>query len=91
VAGRVDQVEEVVLPILRAVDHANGMALDGDAALALEIHGVEYLLAHLLVGERTGVLQQTVGERRLTVVDVRDDAKVANAFLRKCHLSANVS
>jgi len=38
------------------------MTLDGDAALALEVHSVEHLRTHLLVGERAGALEQAVGE-----------------------------
>src|SRR5580698_1528622 len=53
------------------------MGLDGDAALALEVHGVEHLGLHLAHGERSGQLQQAVRQRGFTVVDVRDDRKVA--------------
>ena len=42
VARGVDQVELVALP-----DHAHGLRLDRDPALALEVHRVEHLVAHL--------------------------------------------
>ena len=54
------------------------MRLDGDAALALEIHRVEELRLHLARLERAGDLEEAVGQRRLAVVDVRDDGKVAD-------------
>ena len=44
VAGRVDQVEDVVLAVARPVVEAHGLRLDGDAALALDVHRVEHLL-----------------------------------------------
>jgi hypothetical protein len=47
--------------------------------------GLEDLLAHLLVRERAGGLEQSVGERRLAVVDVRDDAEISDSFLGKRH------
>ena len=47
VARRVDQVELVVWPSPRLVEDAHGLRLDGDAALALEVHRVEHLLLHV--------------------------------------------
>ena len=74
--GRVDEVELVAAPV-----HADGLRLDRDPALALEVHRVEQLLAHLALGDRAGQLEDAIGERRLAVVDVRDDREVANAVL----------
>jgi hypothetical protein len=54
--------------------------LDGDAALPLELVVIEHLLSHLAVVERAGGLEEPVRERRLSVVDMRNDAKVANAI-----------
>ena len=73
---RVDQVELVPLP-----RDAHRLGLDRDPALALEIHRVEQLLAHVAVGDGVGELEDPVGERRLAVVDVRDDREVADAAL----------
>ena len=78
VAGRVDQVELVSLAVVRGVHHADGVGLDGDAALALQVHGVEHLGLHLARGERSGELQQAVGQRGFAVVDVRDDREIAD-------------
>jgi hypothetical protein len=56
-------------------------ALDGDAALALDVHPVEVLRAHVdAFVDDAGDLQHAVGERRLAVVDVRDDAEVADGL-----------
>ena len=76
VAGRVDQVELVALP-----GDAHGLRLDRDSTLALEIHRIEQLVAHLARGDRLGELEDAIGERRLAVVDVRDDREVADVFL----------
>ena len=47
-AGRIDQVQlDTSCAVLRLVVHPNGLGLDRDAALALEIHRVEHLLGHL--------------------------------------------
>jgi hypothetical protein len=50
VAGRVDQVEDVLPPIHGLVVHLDGVALDGDAALALQVHVVQRLFLHVAVG-----------------------------------------
>ena len=73
----VDQVEDVALE-----RQANRLALDGDAALALDVHPVEVLRAHRAAFDHTGVLKHPVGQRRLAVVDVRDDAEIAQQLRR---------
>src|SRR5207344_1223139 len=50
-----------------------------DAALALEVHLVEVLLAHVAVRDGVRELEESIGERRLPVVDVRDDAEVPDS------------
>jgi hypothetical protein len=77
VAGRVDEVELVGIAVVGLVHHAHGMGLDGDAALALQVHVVENLGLHLTAGYGACELQQTVAQRRLSVVDVCDDREVA--------------
>ena len=76
-ARRVDQVELVGLAVLRGVHHADGVRLDGDAALALQVHGVEHLGLHLARGQRSGQLQQAVRQRGFAVIDVGNDRKIA--------------
>ena len=75
VARRVDDVDAVVLPLARR--RRGG---DGDAALLLLLHpvhdrGALVDLAHL-VGA-AGVVEDALGGRRLTGIDVRHDADVA--------------
>ena len=72
----VDQVELVATP-----PDAHRLGLDRDAALALEVHRVENLFAHLALGQRAGELEDAIRERRLAMVDVRDDREVANSVL----------
>src|SRR6266700_3763601 len=57
---------------------ANTFCFDGDAALALEVHGVKHLFVHFALRERAGHFEETVGKRGLAVVDVRDDAEISN-------------
>ena len=66
--------------VLRRVHHADGVRLDGDAALALQVHRVEHLRLHLARGQRAGQLQQAVGERGFAMIDVRDDREIADVL-----------
>ncbi len=81
-AGSVDQVEFVFLTISRLVCHPDGVELDGDTALPLQIHRIQELLAHQSFLHRPGGFDQPVGQRTLAVVDVSDDAEIANSDWR---------
>ena len=78
VTRRVDQVEHVGLAVGMVIEHAHGGRLDRDAALALDVHGVQKLLLHVALGDGVGQLHHAVRERRFAVVDVRNDRKVTN-------------
>ncbi|MPL67355.1 hypothetical protein SDC9_13046 [bioreactor metagenome] len=80
VAGGVDQVQDIGLAILRRIFDADGVRLDGDAAFALDIHAVEHLRLHVTRGHRPGQLDEPVGERGFTVVDMRHDGEVADVI-----------
>ena len=80
VAGRVNQVQAIFMPIARSVMQANALGFDGDAAFALQVHGIEHLRMHLALGERAGELQQAVGQRGFAVVNVRNDAEIADVL-----------
>jgi hypothetical protein len=67
------------------VKHAHGGRLNGNAALTLDIHGVEQLLFHVAFCYGIGELHHAVGQRRFAVVDMRNDGEVANQFVRVCH------
>ena len=80
VAGRVHEVELVGHAVLGPLE-PHRLGLDGDPALALDLHIVEHLriAGHLAVAKPAGRLDQPVGKRRLAVVDVGDDGKIPNS------------
>ena len=78
VAGSVNEVELVFAGVAGGVVEADGFGFDGDAALALEVHGIEELGVHFALGERAGELEEAVGQGGFAVVDVRDDAEIAD-------------
>ena len=79
VTRRVDQIQDIFLAVSRRPAHACGLGLDRDPPLTLQIHLVEELGAHLPGGERLGGLEQAIGERALPMIDVSDDAEIADA------------
>ena len=58
----------------------SGLRLDGDAALALQVHRGKHLAVHLAFGQPPQALDQPIGQRGLAMVDVGDDGKVANVL-----------
>ena len=81
VARRVDDVDPRV-----AERHRRVLGEDRDALLALEIHRVHHALRDVLVlAERAGLPEHRVDQRRLPVVDVRDDRDVAQVIAASEH------
>ena len=78
VARGVDQVELVFFAVGGGVGQADGVALDGDAPLPFQVHGVEELVAELAVLHHAGPLDEAVRQGGLAVVDMGDDAEVAD-------------
>ena len=78
VAGGVDEVQHVLAAVLAGPRQPDRLALDRDAAFPLDVHPVQVLGAHVPAGDHAGELQHPVGQGRLAVVDVRDDAEVAD-------------
>ena len=80
-ARRVDEVELVLLAVLALVVQTHRLRLDGDAALALDVHVVEDLRLHLSLRQCARILDQAVGDRRLAVVDMCDDREIADILV----------
>ena len=77
-ARRVHQVQHVGLAVLRRVVEPHGLRLDGDAALALDVHRIEHLVVELALGHRAAAHQQPVGQGALAMVDMGDDREIAD-------------
>ena len=80
-AGRVDEVQQILLAVFRRVGDADALRLDGDAAFAFDVHAVKVLVAFFAFRHQPRELKDTVGERGLAVVDMGDDAEIADMFL----------
>ena len=82
VAGGVDQMQDMLFSGVGAGGNLprqpDVLRLDRDAAFPLDVHPVEVLGAHRPLVDDAGELQHPVGQCRLAVVDVGDDAEVPN-------------
>ena len=83
-ARGVDKVELVGLAVLGGVVHGHGAGLDGDAALPLDVHVVQDLVFHGALVHALGQLQNTVRQGGFAVVDVCNDAEIADVV--SCHV-----
>ena len=84
-ARSVDKVEDVFLTFI-IIHHLYRMALDGDALLPLQIHGIQHLVLHLTLRQRVRILQKTIRQRTFPVVYMRYYAKVTDIF----HLNGKI-
>src|SRR5699024_4675139 len=64
VARCVDQVQHVGGVVRGDVGQSHGLTLDGDAALAFDVHPIEVLRAHAAFVEDTRELQHPIGQCR---------------------------
>ena len=79
VAGGIDEVQDIGFAAGGPVVEPHRTGLDGDAALAFQLHLVQKLVCPLALAQRAGVLQQPIRQRGFAVIDVRDDAEVPDA------------
>jgi hypothetical protein len=79
VPWRVDQVQLVAFAFVGVVNR-DGVHADGDAAFAFEIHRVEDLGAKVALADRSGLEQQLVRQCGFAVVDVGNDAEIADVL-----------
>jgi hypothetical protein len=77
VTGRIDEVDGVA-PMLQS----NALEFDRDTALPLDIHGIEVLGPHLPGVDCSTELEETVCQSRLAVINMSDDAEVAEPVER---------
>ena len=80
VAGGVDDVDGLILPVNGSV-----FGLNGDALLFLEVHGVHGAFFHALIGAvNAAFLEQFVDQRSFAVVNVGDNSDIADVLIHFC-------
>ncbi len=76
----IHQIEHIFPPVSGAVWYGDRLALDGDPALALDIHVVQDLVVEVTVRDEPGALDEPIRERGLSMVDMGDDAEIADSL-----------
>ena len=74
----VNQVQQVGFAVFGFVVQRGGLRLNRDAALFFDVHAVQNLRTHFAVFQAAAVLDEAVGERGFTVVNMGDDGEIAD-------------
>ncbi len=90
VSRRIDEIELIHLAAQRLEAQGHALRLDGDAALALEVHRVEHLGLHFPGIEAAAFLNEAVGQRRFAVINMSDDGEVADILHQGPGAGANL-
>lgn len=77
-ARRIDQIKLVIISFSVAVVESDRLRFDRYTALALQVHGVQKLVGKITALDRASQFNQTIGQRRLAMVYMSNDAEVAN-------------
>ena len=77
-AGGVHQVQHIMFAILGGVFQAHGLGFDGDAALTLDVHGIQDLFLHVPGFKAFACLDQPISQGRFSVVNMSDDGKITD-------------
>jgi len=77
-SGGVDKVQLVGFTIPGFKVERDTLGLDGDATLALDIHGIEHLITHLTGAKAPAYLDKAVGDGGFAMVDMGDDGEIAD-------------
>ena len=80
-ARGVDQVKDILLPVICLINDTDRLGLDGDPALPFDIHVVQHLLLHFPLGQGPGLLNDPVRQGGFAMVDVGNDTKVSDFTL----------
>ena len=75
----IDHVQDIFLAInARAPWQTDCLRLNSDSAFAFNIHSIEILGAHIALLYDFSDAQHAIGECRFAVIDVGNDAEIAN-------------
>ena len=88
--GGINQVKNIFLPVLRLVNGADCLRLNGNAPLPLQIHIIQHLLLHFSAGQQPRPLYNPVCQGGFTMVYMCYNTKIPNFALLDCHISSKI-
>ena len=77
----INQIKNIFLSVLRLIDDADSLRLNRDSAFPFDIHIVQNLRLHLPFRQCPGLLNNTVCQSGLSVINMRNNTKVPNSVL----------
>ena len=80
------EIEQIFSAVFRLVVECDGVRLDGDASLFFELHIVKELIGHIAQSHGIRLFEQTVGESRFAVVNMRYYTEISYIVFFKCQV-----
>ena len=77
-SGRINEIQLILFTVACLVTQGDALRFDSNAALALQVHGVQHLSFHLSFTKATTMLNKTIRKGRFTVIDMRDNRKISD-------------
>mgnify|MGYP007077464228 CR=1 FL=1 len=77
-SGSINQIQLVGFTIIGFIVKPDSLGFDGDSPFALNIHGIQNLLLHLAISERTSIMNQPISEGGFTMIDVSNNREIAD-------------
>ena len=77
----VNQVKNIFFSIFCLKYGTHGLRFNGNASFSFQIHIVQHLILHLTIGKKSGLLDNTVCQGRLSVVNMGNNTKITNLTL----------
>ena len=74
----INKVELVGFTILRGKGQRHALGFNGNAALALNVHGIENLSSHLTLSQAAADLNKAVSNGRFAVVNMGNNGKISD-------------
>ena len=78
---RINQVEDVFIPVLTVIHKPGGLELYGYASFPFQVHIVKKLLLHITLRHQPGFFDKSVGQCGFAVVNVSNYAEISYIFL----------
>ena len=80
-AGGVDKVKIIYLPVLSGIIQVYCPGFDGDAPFPFDIHVVQQLVLHIPERYGAGFFKNSVGQGGLSMIDVGNNAEISDMIL----------
>ena len=78
---RIDQIEDILLPVFCLINNTNGLRFDGNTTLTLQIHIVQHLRLHLAAGQQSCHFDDSVCQGRFTMINMCNNTKISDFTL----------